>query len=73
MFSTDDAKATITELHRLEKVVVCYISIGTWEDWRTDADDFVDEAPEAIGNALDDWEGEKYLDGNNAVRTTTTE
>ena len=44
--------------------MVCYISIGTVEDWRSDADDFPSEA---IGADMDGWEGEKWLDVNNAV------
>ena len=38
---------------------IAYISVGTWEDWRSDKDDF----PEAVkGNNLANWPGEKYLD-----------
>ncbi|CAN0461296.1 unnamed protein product, partial [Scytosiphon promiscuus] len=61
---TDDAQDTIDELHGLGKVVVCYISIGTVEDWRDDKDDFRDDA---IGNDLEDWDGEAWLDINNEV------
>lgn len=52
-------------MHDLGKVVVCYISIGTVEDWRDDADHF---PAEAIGSDLDDWDGEAWLDINNQVR-----
>lgn len=34
------------------------------EDWRDDADDF---PAEAIGNDLDGWGGEKWLDVTNTV------
>lgn len=44
--------------------MVCYISIGSVENWRDDADDF---PAEAIGNDYDGWEGEKWLDINNEV------
>lgn len=64
---SDDAQDTIDDLHNRNKVVVCYISIGTWEEWRADADGFVTDAPDAIGNPLEDWDGEKYIDGNNQV------
>ena len=38
---------------------IAYISVGTWEDWRGDADAF----PEAVlGRAYDGWEGERFLD-----------
>ena len=39
--------------------LVCYLSVGTWEDWRNDADAFPDEV---LGEALPDWEGERYVD-----------
>lgn len=60
----DYAQGKIDKLHDLGKVVVCYISIGSVEDWRDDAEDF---PAEAIGNDLDGWEGEKWLDVNNEV------
>lgn len=38
---------------------IAYVSVGTWEDWRGDADAF----PEAVlGRAYDGWEGERFLD-----------
>lgn len=40
-------------------LVLCYVSIGTLEDWRSDIADFPSEV---IGAALPDWEGERYLD-----------
>lgn len=39
--------------------VVCYISAGTYEDWRPDAGQFPDEV---LGKPLEDWEGERWLD-----------
>lgn len=40
-------------------LLVCYLSIGSWEEWRADADRF----PEAVlGRPLGDWPGERYLD-----------
>ncbi|KAF7194316.1 hypothetical protein HII31_04349 [Pseudocercospora fuligena] len=41
---------------------ICYFSAGSYEDWRGDADSFPSEA---IGNPLDDWEGEAWLDTRN--------
>eukprot|EP00904_Undaria_pinnatifida_P012330 jgi/Undpi1/8227/HiC_scaffold_25.g10697.m1 len=64
LIDMDYAQDTIDELHDLGKVVVCYISIGTVEDWRDDANDF---PAEAIGSDLDDWDGEAWLDINNQV------
>lgn len=61
----DYAQDTIDELHSNGKWVVCYISIGTYEEWREDADDF---PAAAIGSPMEDWDGENWLDINNEVR-----
>ena len=38
---------------------ICYLSVGTWEDFRDDAGQF----PEHIlGKPLSNWPGERYLD-----------
>lgn len=49
----------ISSLHSEGKKVFCYISVGSWEDWRPDADDFPSEI---IGKDYEGWEGEKWLD-----------
>ncbi|KAF2458195.1 glycoside hydrolase superfamily [Lineolata rhizophorae] len=51
-------RETIDTLHRLNKKVICYFSAGSSEDWRPDFDDF-DESD--LGNDLDDWPGERWL------------
>ena len=56
-FDTD--VSLITDLHAQGKKVFCYISVGSWEEWRPDAADF---PPEVIGNDYDGWAGEKWLD-----------
>ena len=38
---------------------ICYVSVGTWEDWRDDAGAF---PAAALGNAYDGWPGERFLD-----------
>jgi hypothetical protein len=38
---------------------ICYVSVGTIEDWRPDLALF---PPGVIGKPLPDWEGERYLD-----------
>lgn len=38
---------------------ICYLSIGTVEDWRADAADF---PPEVIGKDYAEWPGERWLD-----------
>ncbi len=38
--------------------VICYFSAGTWENWRSDADEF---PKSALGKKLGDWPGERWL------------
>jgi hypothetical protein len=49
----------INDLHEQERMVICYFSAGTREDWRDDAGDF---PAEVIGEPLAEWEGENWLD-----------
>jgi hypothetical protein len=59
-------QGTIDALHDAGRKVVCYFSAGSYEDWRPDADQF---PPEDIGNPLDDWPGEWWVDPrSDAVR-----
>lgn len=51
--------ATIDELHRAGRTVICYFSAGTVEDWRPDAADFPDAS---IGRGMEGWDGEYWLD-----------
>jgi hypothetical protein len=55
----DTPQETIDSLHADGRVVICYFSAGSWEDWRSDADDF---PAEVIGEPLEGWPGEKWLD-----------
>ena len=55
----DTPQAVIDQLHAEGRIVVCYFSAGSWEDWRPDAGDF---PPAVIGDPLDNWPGENWLD-----------
>lgn len=55
----DTPIATINKLHNDGRIVICYFSAGSWEDWRDDANDF---PASVLGNTLDGWPDEKYLD-----------
>jgi hypothetical protein len=55
----DNGAITVTALHAQGRKVVCYISVGSWEEWRPDADQFPDSV---LGNDYEGWEGEKWLD-----------
>lgn len=39
--------------------VICYFSAGSYENWRSDKGDFPSDV---LGNNLEHWEGEKWLD-----------
>lgn len=55
----DASQAVIDELHSDGRIVICYFSAGSHEDWRSDAGDF---PPAAIGDQLDEWPGERWVD-----------
>lgn len=55
---------TIDELHSAGHRVICYFSAGSYENWRPDNGSFPSEV---IGNALDGWEGESWLNTTSPV------
>ena len=55
----DTPNSTVDELHARGAYVICYISVGSWEDWRPDATDFPEEV---IGRKYSGWPGERWLD-----------
>jgi hypothetical protein len=55
----DTPSSTIAALHARGRKVICYMSAGSFEDWRPDASQF---PPEVKGNALAGWPGEAWLD-----------
>jgi len=55
----DTPRSTIDKLHTDGHKVMCYFSAGSWEQWRSDADDFPDSV---LGDDLAGWPGEKWLD-----------
>jgi hypothetical protein len=50
---------TIAQLQAQGRVVICYFSAGSYEEWRPDAAAF---PLELLGKPLDDWPGEYWLD-----------
>lgn len=56
MFETD--AATVRALHAKNRHVICYIDVGSWEDYRPDAASF----PESVKGASNGWPGERWLD-----------
>jgi hypothetical protein len=55
----DAPQPVIDQLHAAGRSVVCYFSAGSYEDWRPDAADF---PAAALGNPLEGWAGERWLD-----------
>lgn len=45
------------------RMLLCYFSAGSYEEWRSDADKFPEEA---IGKVLDGWPDERWVDTTNA-------
>lgn len=58
--ASDEAIATLKAEGRR---VICYYSAGSSEDWRPDFDEFGDAD---MGEPLDGWEGERWLDVRSA-------
>jgi hypothetical protein len=54
----NDANA-MSSLHTAGRKIICYINVGSWEDWRPDANLF---PTEVLGNNYEGWPGEKWLD-----------
>lgn len=57
LFDTD--AAIVQEIHARGSKAICYISVGSWEDWRPDKDQFPEEV---LGNDYEGWPGERWLD-----------
>jgi len=55
----DTPQEVFDQIHADGHWVVCYFSAGSWEDWRSDANQF---PVSVLGNDLDDWPGERWLD-----------
>lgn len=55
----DNDASVVAALHAQGRKVICYISVGSWEDWRPDKDQF---PTEVIGKDYKGWPGEKWLD-----------
>ena len=53
---------TLAQLKADDRVVICYLSAGSLENYRDDVDDF---PAEAVGNVLDGWPDENWLDVRN--------
>lgn len=55
----DATAATVAAIHARGMKAICYFSAGSVEDWRPDSAQF---PAQAVGNPLDGWPGERWLD-----------
>lgn len=55
----DVEQSVVDYYHAQDTKVICYISVGSYENWRTDVDEF---PAEVLGNDYEGWSGEKWLD-----------
>ena len=60
----DASQDVIDQLRADGRTVICYFSAGSFEQWRDDADAF---PAAAIGNTLDGWEDERWVDTRDAT------
>lgn len=54
----DNDAEVVASLHARGRKVLCYMSAGTFEDWRPDAGRF----PSAVLGSANGWPGERWLD-----------
>jgi hypothetical protein len=57
--AVDTPKSVVTDLHAQGRIVVCYISAGSWENYRPDAAKF---PKRVLGRTLAGWPDERWLD-----------
>jgi hypothetical protein len=55
----DTPASTVAALHARGRRAVCYLSAGTWENWRPDAARFPSEI---LGSVVSGWPDERWLD-----------
>ncbi len=55
----DTRPATVAKLHAQGRHAVCYVDVGTWENWRPDAKEF---PKSVLGKDDGGWAGERWLD-----------
>ncbi len=54
----ENEASEVSTLHAKGIKAICYMDVGTWEEWRPDASSF----PAAVKGKNNGWPGEKYLD-----------
>ena len=54
----DTSAETVARMHADGRRVICYISAGSWEEWRPDAGAY----PQLVLGASNGWPGERWVD-----------
>jgi len=54
----DNSSAAVADFHAIGQRMICYIDVGTWENWRPDQSQF----PAAVLGNGNGWPGERWLD-----------
>lgn len=57
----DNSASVVASIHAKGRKAICYMSAGTWEDWRPDANKF----PASVKGSTNGWPGERWLDIRN--------
>ena len=55
----ETSKATVAKLHSEGVKVICYVDVGSWEEYRPDAGEF---PASALGKRYEGWPEERWLD-----------
>lgn len=64
----NNSAANVSALHAAGIKAVCYLSAGTYEDWRPDASQF----PSSVLGSGNGWPGEKWLDVREIQKSDST-
>ena len=54
----ENQASVVAALHAAGRRAICYVDVGTWEEWRSDASSF----PEPVKGKSNGWPGERWLD-----------
>jgi hypothetical protein len=54
----ENGAAVVDRIHARDARAVCYISAGSWENWRPDAGEY----PSSVKGRSNGWPGERWLD-----------
>jgi hypothetical protein len=60
----DTPASTVEALHAAGRRVICYVSVGTYEPWRSDATQF---PAAALGDAVEGFPNERWIDTRDAT------